>query len=328
MDPHASTEQTWREFVIDDACGRAPDLSGRSRTPQIALRPAQRWLNRLWPSTRLGHDPLSDWCVQGRYVPVSIANWKLTPMMRHRILECRVAQPLSFTSTQRLTIVIPFRDRETHLRQLLPILTPMLREQGIRYRIIVVEQERGQLFNRGRLINAGIHFTADASDYYCLHDVDALPLLANYACPSQPLRLVRWIADHRAELLPDSQRSKHYFSGAVSVRKEQVFAANGYSNEYWGWGGEDDDFFFRLLLRGMLCYYDTQGRFLDLPNPAHQQARRDARTLPPHWKRNRRRRSRLVRGLLDPAQDGLSTLRYEVIDHRGHGDHERLRVRW
>jgi len=303
-------------------------LSGGSRAPQSTLRPAQRWFNRLWPSTRLGYDPLGDWCVQGRYVPVSIANWKLTFVMRRRVLERRLAQPLSFTSNQRLTVVIPFRDRETHLRQLLPILAPMLREQGIRYRIVVVEQERGELFNRGRLINAGIHFTADASDYYCLHDVDALPLVANYACPSQPLRLVRWIADHGADPPADSQRAKHYFSGAVSIRKDQVFAANGYSNDYWGWGGEDDDFFFRLLLCGMLCYYDTQGRFLDLPNPTHQQVRRTGRATPPHWKRNRRRRSHLVRGLLDPAQDGLSSLRYEVIDHRGHGDHERLRVRW
>src|SRR5699024_1381416 len=119
-----------------------------------------------------------------------------------------------------------------------------------------------------------------------------------------------------------------YFSGAVSIRKEQVYAANGYSNEYWGWGKEDDDFFFRLLLAGYLCYYDTLGVFHDLPNPGHQQVQRNGRTTPPHVGRNRRRRSRLVRGLVDPLDEGLSTLRYELVDRADHGDHERIRVRW
>lgn len=289
---------------------------------------AWRWLDRFWPSVRLGHDPLGNLRVADRYAPVSIANWKLTPRMRRQVLKCRVLRPLSFETAGRLTVVIPFRDREAHLRRLLPVLSAALQEQGIRHKVLVVEQEPGGPFNRGKLINVGIHFSADASDYYCLHDVDALPLVANYACPSQPMRLVSWIADHQADAADDSRRSDHYFSGAVSIRKDQVFEANGYSNEYWGWGKEDDDFFFRLLLRGLLCYFDTQGRFHDLPNPSHQQVRHRALIAPPHVRRNRQRRSLLVRGLLKPEEDGLSSLRYEVIDHTDHGDHERLRVRW
>ena len=53
----------------------------------------------------------------------------------------------------------------------------------------------------------------------------------------------------------------------MSIRKDQAFAANGFSNHYWGWGKEDDDFFFRLLLAGYLCYFDAEGMFRDLPNP-------------------------------------------------------------
>lgn len=310
-----------------------------------AFSRARRLLYRYWPSSRLGRDPLSTWRVEGRYAPVSIANWKLTPMMRRVLLERRIMRPLTFDRDLRLTVIIPFRDREAHLRELLPALTGTLREQHIRHRILVVEQAPGGLFNRGKLLNIGMQYAAPDCDYYCLHDVDAVPLVANYACPSQPLRLVSTTLGPQLQAprqahaplahgqagsprQSSTSRTDYYFSGAISIRKEQAFAANGYSNEYWGWGKEDDDFFFRLLLAGLLCYYDTRGTFRDLPNPSHQQVRRDGPATPPHLRRNRQRRSELVRGLLDPVQDGLSTLRFEVSEHAAHGDHERLRVRW
>ena len=295
---------------------------------RLAQRPGitgfRRWLESWRPSARLGRDPLSEYRVDGRYAPVSIANWKLTPRMKRVLLEQRTPRPLSFDSDERLTIVIPFRDRDEHLRELLPPLTKTLTEQCIAHRILVVEQDSGGLFNRGRLINAGILHAAAQSDYYCLHDVDAVPVAANYRCPSQPLRLVHTI--HNAE--GEAQRTDYYFSGVVSVRKQQVFAANGYANEYWGWGKEDDDFFLRLLLAGYLCFYDTQGVFRDLPNPKAQQVERKGKATPDFVRRNRRQRSRLVRGLESPLEDGLNTLRFEVISSIDLGAWETIRVRW
>jgi hypothetical protein len=240
--------------------------------------------------------------------------------MARTLLAGRVFRPLSFTTDRRLTIVVPYRDRAEHLAQLVPALTAMLREQGVRRRIVVVEQEDGQPFNRGRLLNIGMQLTADATDYYCLHDVDAVPVLANYACPSQPLRLVTRLLSGNADA---RQRNCHYFSGAVSIRKDQAFAANGFSNEYWGWGKEDDDFFFRLLLAGYLCYFDAEGTFRDLPNPEAQGA-----PVRSYVKQNRLRRSLLLRGLVDPAEDGLSTVQYQVLEHVEHADYEKIRVRW
>lgn len=285
-----------------------------------------RWLNRWSPSRRLRTDPLQDLRVDDRYAPVSIANWKLIPSVARSLLARRVMRPLTFNADRRLTVVIPFRDREPHLAELLPVLKAQLEGQRLQHRIIVVEQPPGGLFNRGRLINIGLHFTADTSDYYCLHDVDAIPLTANYACPSQPLRLVNRINLGGADAV--RQHNDYYFSGAVSVRKEQVFAVNGFSNQYWGWGKEDDDFFFRLLLAGYLCYFDSQGAFHDLPNPEHQQVRRNGLVTPAHVRRNRRERSRLLRGLVDPADDGLNTLRYEITKHVEDVNCERICVRW
>lgn len=284
----------------------------------------RRWAAGWWPSVRVGADPLADFVVDGRYAPVSIAEWKLTPWVRDWILAHRKPQPLTFADDRRLTVVIPYRDREAHLTQCMPLLDAELKKQVKSHRILIVEQLQGGLFNRARLINTGLLHAKDTSDYYCIHDVDAVPVVADYRCPSQPLRLVTKILTEEGE----SRRPDHYFSGAISVRKEQALAANGFSNDYWGWGKEDDDFFFRLLLAGFLCYRDSEGVFHDLPNPKHQQVQSARSKAPPRVLENRRRRSRLMRGLIAPQDDGLGNLRYTVEQSVETPLYTKISVRW
>ena len=54
------------------------------------------------------------------------------------------------------TIIIPYRDREKHLTELLNHLHPFLQAQNLSYRIIVIEQEQGKPFNRAKLFNVGV----------------------------------------------------------------------------------------------------------------------------------------------------------------------------
>ena len=41
-----------------------------------------------------------------------------------------------------------------------------------------------------------------------------------------------------------------YFGGVSALTGDQFIAANGFSNIFFGWGGEDDDFANRLMARG------------------------------------------------------------------------------
>jgi hypothetical protein len=277
----------------------------------------QRW----YPSSTLRQDPLLGTSVDGRYLPIPIAGWKFTPKMAAALLQMRRYQPLSFSSA-RLAVIVPIRDREAHLAVLVPRLIARLNEQGIHHRIVVVEQEAGKPWNKGAMINVGLQHAADSCDYYCLHDVDAIPVEANYLCPSQPLRLVTKLIGSKQGLA----RPPRYFGGVITATREQVLAANGFSNQYWGWGKEDDDFLFRLLFAGCVCYSDSQGVFEDLHNPSHQQVNLSSRIKPKTLRRNRRRRGLLVRGLLDPQVDGVNAPVGKVLKRTHDGTFERLLV--
>lgn len=38
-----------------------------------------------------------------------------------------------------------------------------------------------------------------------------------------------------------------YFGGVSGLSKKQFLKINGFPNEYWGWGGEDDDIYNRSV---------------------------------------------------------------------------------
>ncbi len=155
----------------------------------------------------------------------------------------------------KLGICIPYRNRKEHIDRLIPHLTKHLNEQGIDHAFYVGHQVDDKLFNRGAMKNvaAQIAFN-DGCDYIAWHDVDMLPHEeADYSYPEEtPMHIATKLSKYGYNLGYDQ-----YFGGVVLFTKEQAEATNGYSNDYWDWGQEDDDLFWR-------CYYEglTTGRVI------------------------------------------------------------------
>lgn len=141
---------------------------------------------------------------------------------------------------KKLCIVVPYRNRQEHLEQFIPAITKTLNEQQIDFKIIVVEQEEGKPFNRAKLLNVGFAYTGGKFDYYCFHDVDMLPITSDYLYCDTPTHLAAE-AEQFGYKLPYNE----YFGGVTLFDRESFQKINGYSNEYWSWGGEDDDVFKR-----------------------------------------------------------------------------------
>ncbi|CAH0727096.1 unnamed protein product, partial [Brenthis ino] len=175
-------------------------------------------------------------------LPVSIVDVDL--IEGHRIKDGGEYAPIECRPKFSTAIIVPYRDRAEQLRGFLVYMHMFLRRQHIHYRIYVIEQVDSRPFNKAKLMNVGA-IAAMRAGYPCLilHDLDLLPLRpANlYACTIFPRHMSASINKFRF-VLP----YLHMFSGAISIASKQFKAVNGMSNEYFGWGGEDDEFYTRL----------------------------------------------------------------------------------
>jgi len=158
----------------------------------------------------------------------------------------------------KLGVCVPYRNREEHLNQFIPRVGKHLKDQGIDFQMYFCHQVDDKLFNRGATKNiAAKHAFEEGCDYVVWHDIDMIPEPdADYSFPKDnPIHLATRISQMDYRL-----KYHEYFGGAVLFTKEQVEATNGYSNDYWDWGMEDDDLFWRCHLEGM-----TNDTYLDVP---------------------------------------------------------------
>ena len=137
----------------------------------------------------------------------------------------------------KLGIIVPYRDRYEHLLMFKSAINDYLTSKNINFELIIVEQDDSKLFNRGKLLNIGFQQAKKLKcNYVILHDVDMLPVEVDYTYSEVPLLL----ATQRASF-------DEFFSSVVLFPVEYFEKINGYSNEYWGWGFEDDDLLHRCI---------------------------------------------------------------------------------
>jgi len=153
----------------------------------------------------------------------------------------------------KLGVCVPYRNREQHLQAFVPKVAQYLRNHGIDdFCMYFGHQCDDKLFNRGAMKNVAAKVAfEDGCDYIVWHDIDMLPEEGGGADYSFPEKMPRHIATAISQV-DYKLKCFEYFGGAVVFSKEQVEKTNGYSNEYWDWGSEDDDLFWRCYLEGMV----------------------------------------------------------------------------
>ena len=147
----------------------------------------------------------------------------------------------------KLGIIVPYRDRPTHLIAFKKSIIPYLENKKIDFELIVIEQDDAKTFNRGKLLNIGFLYAKKLKcNYVVFHDVDMLPLDADYSYSDKPLHL----ASNLISTFDEFKRIvwDEYFGGVTMFPSSIFEAINGYSNEYWGWGYEDDDLLHRCKM--------------------------------------------------------------------------------
>lgn len=146
-------------------------------------------------------------------------------------------------------IIVPYRDRSRNLKRFVRYLGPYLATNfpNDTFSLYIVEQGDQELFNRGFLFNVG--FTEAISlhpNTQCvtIHDVDLIPKVDGvpYTNCTNPIQLGSELEHFKWGLPYDKS-----CGGIVNMNAKHWAQINGMSNDYEGWGGEDDDLYRRLL---------------------------------------------------------------------------------
>lgn len=158
-------------------------------------------------------------------------------------------RPQECQARDRVAIIVPYRDRAQHLCTLLLNLHPLLQRQQLDYGIFVIEQKGDGPFNRAMLMNVGFVEALKLYNYDCFifHDVDLLPEDDRnlYTCPEQPRHM-----SVAVDVLKYKLPYQSIFGGVSALTRTQFQKVNGFSNMFWGWGGEDDDMSNRIRHHG------------------------------------------------------------------------------
>ncbi|KAM7379510.1 hypothetical protein PAMP_005056 [Pampus punctatissimus] len=158
-------------------------------------------------------------------------------------------------------------------------------------------------FNRAKLLNVGYTEALKDAEYDCFifSDVDLIPMDDRnlYHCYDQP-RHFAIAMDKFGFRLPYAG----YFGGVSGLSKKQFLKINGFPNEYWGWGGEDDDIYNRITLNGMkVSRPDVRiGRYRMIKHE------RDKHNEP-----NPQRFNKIQNTKNTMKKDGISSLTYRVV---------------
>uniref|UniRef100_A0A131XKT1 Beta-1,4-N-acetylgalactosaminyltransferase n=1 Tax=Hyalomma excavatum TaxID=257692 RepID=A0A131XKT1_9ACAR len=209
-------------------------------------------------------------------------------------------RPKECTSRHRVAILVPYRNRAEHLKIFIYNIHRVLARQQIDYGVFVIEQGDDKEFNRAKLFNVGYLESTALYDYQCFvfHDIDLVPVDDRnvYTCPQQPRHMSVRI---------DSRSGVPYvlmFGGVSALSKELMLRVNGYSNLYWGWGGEDDDMTFRLkhIKQTILRRPADIARYTSLK---HTQSKKNAgrHAILKKWKERY-------------TKDGLNSVKYKIMN--------------
>ncbi|XP_062391421.1 beta-1,4-galactosyltransferase 1-like [Sardina pilchardus] len=212
-------------------------------------------------------------------------------------------KPSACVALQKVAIIIPFRHRDEHLKLWLYYLHPILQRQQLDYGVYVINQNGETSFNRAKLLNVGFAEALKEYDYECFifSDVDIIPMDDRnfYKCYSQP-RHIAVSMDKWGFRLPYYQ----YFGGVSALSKEQYMKINGLPNNYWGWGGEDDDVYNRLKSKGMS---------LSRPNGLIGRCRTIRHNRDLHNEPNPQRFHNIAHTRKSMESDGINSLKYQVV---------------
>lgn len=128
-------------------------------------------------------------------------------------------------------IIIPYRNRKEHLDLFIKDVIPLFEKYLKPFKVVVIEQEEGKLFNRGMLLNIGFNEYKDKSRFFFTHDVDIYPI---EKCIKE-----LYTKQEENNIVGIYTSQCNTLGGIIKFTSNNFQKLNGFPNNFWGWGVED-----------------------------------------------------------------------------------------
>lgn len=230
-----------------------------------------------------------------------------------------------FTIENPLIIITPIRDRDDHLNQLLNSYKKVLDFQKVPYKVYAIEQEPGKIFNKGILLNIG--FKEAINDYptaniFIMNDVDNFPLTNDII----NFNMLNKGVFHLFGL-------PLYLNGIFSIDKNTYIKSNGFYNNYWCWGLEDDDFKHRIDSLGIKINR-THFKTRNLTTKIHDESTRsisvakttNSKEFIKHYPIMKKMWKLYMNDIENLKKDGLNNANYTIVNRRNLDGYTRILV--
>jgi GT2 family glycosyltransferase len=130
-----------------------------------------------------------------------------------------------------------------------------------------------------------------------------------YSSQKSPAHLANYVEQF------DFDYQNDYYGGVCIFNKTDFQEINGFSNEYWGWGGEDNDLNLRVLFKG-IAWHKLPGIY---KSQKHKRILWDSSkkiSLHKHFGLNKSRLNSMKKGRVDFTKDGLSNLDFSILSEK------------
>jgi hypothetical protein len=208
--------------------------------------------------------------------------------------------------SENVFIIIPFRENKEKERG--PQLNHFVKVFGEdknpwkKFHVIVVEQsDDGRKFNRGALLNIGakIAGTMGASSII-LHDVDLIPdksiLPYYFAYPENPI--------HIGGIWRRKYKHDRFLGAILHLSMKDFENANGFPNNFYGWGGEDDVLGDRLLKKGISKFYRPDFTEKGITELMHEHVGDNPALIV---------ENKFIKRMKDDGRDGMKEVKYKKL---------------
>lgn len=205
----------------------------------------------------------------------------------------------------KIAIIVPYRNnkfqpREHQLTEFINYYHNYINNLDI---YIIEQSDDNKKFNRGALLNIGYEIAKKHTyDMYIFHDVDLLSsynLKKVYSSKSN-------IPIHIASIWNEKYNFNYALGGIISFNNESFEKINGFPTKFYGWGGEDDAVYNRLINNNISIYVLPNNNNFTITEMTHDKTQNIDELV------NKNKRHNILNDLKYWKSDGLNHLKYKI----------------